>query len=101
MRELKLRRLALLLWINLLLHQANGQIAYRYSVVIDEILADPTPPIGLPNAEFIELKNVSDFAINLKQWKVSDGSTTATIMVDYVLQPDSLVVISSMPAVNR
>ncbi len=100
MRELKLRRLALLLWINLLLHQANGQIAYRYSVVIDEILADPTPPIGLPNAEFIELKNVSDFAINLKQWKVSDGSSTATIMVDYVLQPDSLVVISSMPAVN-
>ena len=100
MRELKLRRMAITLWINLLLYQANDQIADRYSVVIDEILADPAPSIGLPNEEFIEIKNVSDLPINLKQWKISDGSSTATVMIDYLLQPDSFVVICSMSAVN-
>ena len=100
MRELKSKRMALLLGINLLLHTAYGQVANRYSVVIDEILADPAPVIGLPNAEFIEIKNLSAYEINLKQWKISDGTSTATIMVDYILQPDSFVVISSMPAVN-
>jgi hypothetical protein len=99
MCERKLITLALLFLINPLVADLYGQIPTRYSIVIDEILADPAPTIGLPNAEFIELRNVSDSSINLKQWRISDGTSTATINIDYFLQPDSCVVICSTPAV--
>jgi Lamin Tail Domain/CHU_C Type IX secretion signal domain len=70
-----------------------AQIATRYDIVISEIFADPVPSIGLPESEFIELKNISTFSFNLRDWKISDGSTTASIAVDFLLQPDSFVII--------
>ena len=67
----------------------------RYAVVIHEIMADPTPVIGLPNAEFIELRNTSKQTINLFRWKIDNGTTTSTINVPYLLEPDSLVLLCS------
>ena len=72
----------------------------RFDVVIHEVMADPSPPAGLPNYEFIELKNVSANAVNLRNWKLSDGSSTAIINVNYTLQPDSLVTVCSNGAVS-
>ncbi len=72
---------------------AIAQFASRFDVVIDELFPDPTPPVQLPNAEFIELKNVSTTAFNIRNWKLSDGSTTATITANFILQPDSFVII--------
>ncbi|MFN5421799.1 MAG: lamin tail domain-containing protein, partial [bacterium] len=67
----------------------------RYSVVINEFLPDPTPTVGLPNSEFIELKNTSNKAIQLEKWRIENGSTSAMINISYLLQPDSLVIICS------
>ena len=40
----------------------------RYDVVIDEIMADPSPQVGLPANEWIELRNISSLPVNLQGW---------------------------------
>lgn len=87
----------------LFLLSCNGtfaQTANRYDVVIDEIFPDPSPSVGLPDAEFIELKNVSSSTFNLRDWQISDGSSTETIKKDFLLQPDSFVVICATSAAS-
>lgn len=67
-------------------------------MVIDEIMADPSPARGLPEAEFVELKNTSSKPVNLNGWKLADATTTATINAIFVLQPDSFVILCSTAA---
>jgi hypothetical protein len=78
-----------------------AQLPNRFDVVIDELLPDPSPPVQLPNVEFIELKNVSTTAFNLRNWKLSDGSTTATISASFTLKPDSFVIICPASAITQ
>ncbi len=85
---------AKLLFLFLLLCLAvQAQVAARYDVVITEIMADPTPPVGLPNAEYLEIKNVSSTAFNVNGWKLSDATNTATISTSFIIQPDSVVIL--------
>jgi len=45
-----------------------------YDILINEIMADPVPPMGLPEAEYIELKNVSPFSLSMVGWSLQiDG----------------------------
>ena len=73
----------------------HAQNSARHSVLIHELLPDPIPSHGLPNAEFIELKNVSSSDIQLRNWRVSNGSTTGKINTNFILKPDSLVILVS------
>ena len=72
----------------------------RYDVVIDEIMADPTPQISLPNNEWIELKNVSANPINLQNWRIGDATGQSGPMPNFVLQPDSFVIVCTGSAVG-
>jgi hypothetical protein len=74
---------------------SRGQTANRFDLVITEIMTDPTPVVGLPNAEYIEIKNVSAFPFSLSGWKISDATSTATISSGFILQPDSIVILCS------
>lgn len=76
----------------------QAQVAGRYDVVIDEIMADPSPVVGLPNYEFIELKNVSLQPVNLNGWQIGDETGAATIKINFTLQPDSFVIVCSTAA---
>ncbi len=71
----------------------HAQVAGRYDIVIDEIMADPTPQVGLPNNEWIELRNISSVALNLQGFKISDLSGSSGAMPSYVLKPDSFVIV--------
>ncbi|MDP2036168.1 MAG: lamin tail domain-containing protein, partial [Ignavibacteria bacterium] len=61
-------------------------------VVINEIMYAPAND----EPEWIELYNRTDHTVNLKNWKVTDNSLTATITTsDFLLQPYEYVVVSS------
>jgi hypothetical protein len=65
-----------------------------YDVIISEFMADPTPVIGLPNAEYVEIKNRSNKTFNLSGWKLSNDNNTATLP-NYILKPDSFLILTS------
>ena len=71
----------------------------RYDVVIDEVMADPTPQISLPSIEWIEVKNISANPINLQNWRIGDATGQSGPMPNFILQPDSFVIICTGSAV--
>jgi hypothetical protein len=73
--------------------------AQRYDVVIDELMADPTPQVGLPNNEWIELKNTTAFPVNLSGWKIAHAVSSSGSLPNFILKPDSLVIVCAGSAV--
>jgi hypothetical protein len=65
---------------------------YR-DVVFNEILADPTPVVGLPEVEYVELHNHTSEAFNLANWSFVN-STTVKILPSYTLAPGGYVVLT-------
>jgi len=77
----------------------NAQVANRYDIVIDELMADPTPQISLPNNEWIELRNTSSTAFNLLGWRIGDATGQSGTMPSFNLLPDSFVIVCTASAV--
>ncbi len=71
----------------------------RFDIVIDEIMADPSPQVGLPSNEWIELKNTTSIPINLQGWRIADAAGQSGPMPNFILQPDSFVIICTGSAV--
>lgn len=68
-------------------------------IVINEIMADPDPAVGLPNQEFVELFNTSSKIIDLNQWKFSDGSTNVSLPT-FLLLPNEYVILTASANVS-
>jgi len=66
-----------------------------FDIVIDEIMADPSPMIALPDAEWLELKNISPFPIDLQGWRIGKSSGLSGPLSSYILMPDSFIVITA------
>jgi hypothetical protein len=66
----------------------NEQVLYyipkRFDIVFNEWMADPTPSMGLPEVEYIEIKNNSDFDLPLQNYRLSIDDNS-------VILPDSIL----------
>jgi hypothetical protein len=54
-------------------------------VFITEFFPDPSPVIGLPEVEFVEIFNASNKIFNLNGWKIGDASADGTISSAWLL----------------
>lgn len=77
----------------------NSHSQNRFDIVISEIFADPSPQVGLPASEWIELKNTSQAAVNLQGWRLADASGQSGPFPAYLLPADSSVIICTGSAV--
>ena len=80
-------------------YAGKAQVASRNNIIIDELMADPSPPVGLPNNEWIELRNTSSIAFNLLGWRIGDATSQSGPMPAYNLLPDSFVIVCTGSAV--
>ncbi|MGV3642415.1 MAG: lamin tail domain-containing protein [Adhaeribacter sp.] len=62
-------------------------------VRLNEVFSDPNPPVGLPEAEFIELFNTSAQPQSLAGWKYSDATAAAGILPAYTLAPGAFLIL--------
>lgn len=64
-----------------------------FDILINEIMYDHDPAIQLPNVEYVELYNRSNFPITITNWTLHFGSNSKTIPA-YTLMPQSYVILS-------
>lgn len=72
----------------------------KKDIIITEIFADPSPQIGLPDAEFIELFNRSKNPIDLANWKLSDGSSTG-IFPSQIILPNEYWIVTAAASISK
>ena len=61
-------------------------------VFITELFADPSPEVGLPLVEFIELFNPGTDTLDLEGWNINDTQTKG-ILKKYLLAPNQYLII--------
>ncbi len=76
-------------------------LAQHYNdVIISEIFADPSPSVGLPEKEFLELYNRSSNSIQLKNWKLMIGNRTVLLPDTVLLSKQYLILCNKNDVLN-
>ena len=72
----------------------NSSIPQVGDLIITEIMADPAPVVGLPEAEFVEIYNSGDQPFDLSLVSIADlGDTVGLPSV--ILMPQEYIVLTS------
>lgn len=64
-----------------------------FQIVINEIMADPAPVIGLPDCEYIELYNTANHKVRIEGWKLITGESVKTMPM-FIIEPHSYHLLS-------
>ena len=76
-----------------------AETAMPSDVLINEIMADPSPSVGLPAAaEWVELYNKSGKYIQLSTLRINDGGGLPKSLPNYLLAPQAIVVLCTAAA---
>lgn len=77
-----------------------GEIPVKGDVIISEFFPDPSPAVGLPELEFIEIYNKSNKYFDLTGWKIGDASGDGTITSGFIAPNEYKIVCatSSQPS---
>jgi hypothetical protein len=77
-----------------------GTATHR-DVVLNELLADPSPVVGLPEAEFVELFNThSTLSFDLAGWEFVN-TNTVKVLPSHILTPGSYVILCDANNVSQ
>lgn len=68
-------------------------------VVINEFVCDPSPVVGMPEVEFVEIYNRSNKIFDVQSWQLGDNSSDGTIQQAW-LQPGEYLVLTTMSFVD-
>ena len=79
---------------------SHAQIIHENEVVINEIMADPSPSVALPEWEYIELYNASESAININDWKIIIGKKELPFNENIIIQTDEYLILCHKDALN-
>lgn len=79
-------------------NDSAGFLSYKAKprdVLITEIMADPEPPVLLPEFEYLEIYNKSDFDIRLSDWKITIGNSTARLPFSMIKSKEYIIIAES------
>jgi hypothetical protein len=71
-----------------------GKTPQQFEIIINEIMADETPSVGLPEIEYLEIYNNSNTLIELKNCKISDLTSIATLPAA-IVKPGEYVLLTT------
>lgn len=69
-------------------------------VIITEFMADPSPVVGLPELEFVEIFNKSNKYFDITGWKLGDNASDGTITSGW-LAPGNYLVLCATSSVSQ
>ena len=67
--------------------------ASNAQIIINELFPDPSPPLNLPEAEFIELYNPSNNTISLANWSLADASSEVFFETSHQIEADQFMIV--------
>lgn len=71
------------------------ETAEEFDIIINEIMADPTPSVGLPEVEWVELFNRSDKIIDLSTLRISESGGSSLPLPVHLMHPGTHAVITT------
>jgi hypothetical protein len=70
-------------------------IPVEFDIIITEIMADPTPGVGLPEVEWLEIFNRSNKVFDLSNVRINDATGAPVTLPSYLLQANEYVVLAA------